>query len=255
MDTVIVESRDGIARVRLNRPGARNALDETLISELTKVFAGLAADCRAVVLEGEGPVFCGGADIGWMKRSKDFGRDENEKDAASLAALLTTIDECPRPVIAGIQGAALGGGAGLVAACDIALAEEGAQFGFPEVRLGLIPAVISNFVLPKIGARAARRYFLTGERFGAPVAQSLGLIHEVVPAGALRSSIGALCAELLQCGPKAVAAAKQLIRDVTSLPRKTVFGETIRRIAELRVTPEAQEGLSAFLEKRKPRWP
>jgi methylglutaconyl-CoA hydratase len=169
--------------------------------------------------------------------------------------MLQAVDECPVPVISRIHGAALGGGAGLAAASDIALAEEGTQFGFPEVRLGIVPAVISTYVLPRIGTRAARRYFLTGERFGAAEATAIGLVHEVVAPGSLDSRVDALCGEILQGGPKAQGVAKQLLRVLAGMPRDEAIRETIRIISEIRVTPEAQEGLSAFLEKRKPRWP
>ncbi len=255
MDTIRVETKEGVTRVRLNRPEVRNALNDVLISELQRAFTSLEASTRVIVLSGEGKAFCAGADAEWMKRSKAFSAEENRRDAAAVAAMLQAVDECPCPVIARIHGAAMGGGAGLAAACDITLAEPGTQFGFPEVRLGLVPAVISTFVLPRIGARAARRYFLTGERFGASEALALGLVHEVVAPDAVEQRIAALCGELLKGGPKALGLAKRLLRDVAGLPRTQAIRETIRVIADVRVTPEAQEGLSAFLEKRKPRWP
>jgi methylglutaconyl-CoA hydratase len=255
METVQIESREGVTTLRLHRPDVRNALDEVLISELTQAFASVQASTRVVVLAGAGAAFCAGGDARWMKRSKSFSREENERDAAGLAALLKAVDECPRPVIARVHGAALGGGAGLIAACDIAVAEEGAQFGFPEVRLGLVPAVISTFVLPRIGVRAARRYFLTGERFSAPQALAMGLIHEIAPADTLDSRVDGIVRELLQGGPRAQETAKRLIREVSMLSRDQGIEQTIRMIAEVRVSPEAQEGLSAFLEKRKPAWP
>ena len=171
-----------------------------------------------------------------------------------MAAMLRAVDECPVPVIACVAGAALGGGSGLVAACDVAVAAEGAQFGFTEVRLGLVPAVISTFVLPKIGMRAARRYFLTGERFGAPEALAMGLVHEVAAPEALEARVEAIALQILQSGPSAVARAKRLLREVAGLPRGEAIEHTIRTIAEIRVSPEAQEGLGAFLEKRKPGW-
>ena len=254
METVRVETWGPATRVVLHRPEARNAFNETLISELTQAFGSIPSPCRAVVLTGEGPAFCAGADVAWMKKSKDFTEDENAKDAAAMSAMLRAIDECPKPVIASVNGAALGGGCGLVAACDIAIAAEGAQFGFTEVRLGIMPAVISSFVVPKIGLRAARRYFLTGERFGAREALAMGLIHEVVAPGALDSRIQGLLDELAQCGPRAVESAKKLLREVSGMPRDQALDHTIRAIARLRVTPEAQEGLGAFLEKRKPGW-
>jgi methylglutaconyl-CoA hydratase len=255
METIRVDTRDGVATVRLHRPEVRNALNEVLIAELTQAFAALPESVRVVILAGEGAAFCAGADAAWMKKSAAYSREENERDAAALAALLTTIDECSRPVLARVQGAVLGGGVGLVAACDVAVADAGAQFGFPEVRLGLIPAVVSTFVLPRIGVRSARRYFLTGERFGAPQAQAMGLLHEVAAPDQVDATIDKVVHELLQAGPRALTAAKALIRDVAGMPREQAIAETIRAIAEIRVSPEAQEGLGAFLEKRKPRWP
>jgi methylglutaconyl-CoA hydratase len=255
MDTIRVDTRDGVTRIRLNRPDVRNALNDVLVAELHGAFTGLDPSTRVVVLSGEGKVFCAGADAEWMKKSKSFTAEENRRDAAAVASMLRAVDECPLPVISRIHGAALGGGAGLAAASDIALAEEGTQFGFPEVRLGIVPALISTYVLPRIGARAARRYFLTGERFGAAEAAALGLVHEVVPPGALDQKVDALCGEILQGGPKAQGIAKRLIRGLADLPRDEAIRETIRTLSEIRVTPEAQEGLGAFLEKRKPRWP
>lgn len=254
METLRVETRGPVTTVRLHRPEVRNAFDETLISELTQAFRAIPEASRAVLLTGEGPVFCSGADAAWMKKSKGYGREENERDAAAMATMLRAVEECPKPVIGRVRGAALGGGSGLVAACDIVVAEEGAQFGFTEVRLGIIPAVISTFVLPKIGPSAARRYFLTGERFGARDAQTLGLVHEVVPPDALEGRVEALIAELLRCGPRAVEAAKRLLREVAGMPREKAIEHTVHTIATLRVSPEAQEGLGAFLEKRKPDW-
>lgn len=254
MKTVRVESKGPVGRVVLNRPDVRNAFDERLIAEIPQAFASLPAETRVVVLAAEGPVFCAGADVNWMKKSKSYTEEENARDAAAMAAMLRAIDECPRPVLARVHGSALGGGSGIVAACDIAVAVEGAQFGFTEARLGLIPSVISTFVLPKIGPRAARRYFLTAERFGAPEALAMGLVHEVVPADRLDARIDFFVGELLQCGPSAVAEAKKLIREAWGMPREKAIEHTVRKVAALRVSPEAQEGLGAFLEKRKPNW-
>jgi methylglutaconyl-CoA hydratase len=255
MGLIRIESSGGRTTIKLNRPEVRNALDDALIAELASAFASIPSATRAVVLSGEGPGFCAGADAAWMKRSKDFTREENARDAAAVSSLLRAVDECPVPVVGRIHGAALGGGAGLVAACDVAVAEEGTQFGFPEVRLGLIPAVISTYVLPRIGPGPARRYFLTGERFGAAEALAMGLVHEVAPAGGVDARVDAIVSEILKGGPLALREAKQLIRDAGRLSREQAIEETIRRIAEIRVGPEAQEGLSAFLEKRKPQWP
>jgi methylglutaconyl-CoA hydratase len=255
MGLIRTESNGGLTTIRLNRPDVRNALDEAMIAELTAAFTSIPSASRAVVLSGEGPAFCAGADAEWMRRSKDFTREENARDAAAISLLLRAVDECPVPVVGRIHGAALGGGAGLTAACDVAVAEEGTQFGFPEVRLGLTPAVISTYVLPRVGAGPARRYFLTGERFGAAEARAMGLVHEVAPAGGLDARIDAVVSDILKGGPQAIREAKRLIRDVGRLSREQAIEETIRRIADIRVSPEAQEGLSAFLEKRKPQWP
>lgn len=255
MGTVQLETQGDVTTVRLHRPEVRNALDESLISELTHAFGNLPSSTRVVVLAGAGAAFSAGADAQWMKRSRSFTREENERDAAALAALLKAVDECPCPTVARVHGAALGGGVGLVAACDIAIADEQATFGFPEVRLGLVPAVISTFVLPRIGVRAARRYFLTGERFGAPQAAALGLVHETAVGDALDARVAGIVNELRQGAPRALGAAKALLRTVTGLSKDLAIAESIRTISELRVSPEAQEGLSAFLEKRKPNWP
>jgi methylglutaconyl-CoA hydratase len=249
------ELRDGVYGIRLNRPEVRNALNDALIAALTKAVAAPPAGAKAVVLSGEGASFCAGADAEWMKRSKSFTREENARDAAAVSTMLQAIDDCPLPVIARIQGAAMGGGAGLAAVADIAVAEDGAQFGFSEVRLGLVPAVISTYVLPRIGIGAARRYFLAGERFDAAEARRIGLVHEVAPQGQLDVKVQTIVSEILKGGPQAVKAAKRLLRDVVRLPREKAVEETLRVISEIRVTPEAQEGLSAFLEKRKPNWP
>jgi methylglutaconyl-CoA hydratase len=244
-----------VVTVTLSRPEVRNAFDETLIAELRSAFGSLAKETRVVVLTGEGAAFCSGADADWMRRAKSFTAEQNEADAGRMAAMLRAIDECPCPVLARVNGAALGGGMGLLAASDIAIAQDGATFGFTEVRLGLVPAVISTFVLPRIGPRAARRYFLTGERFGAPVAREIGLVHEVVAPEALDARVAALASGLLECGPQALATAKRLIREWSSWSREEAIAQTIRIISQVRVSPEAQEGLSAFLEKRKPKWP
>lgn len=254
METVRVESKDAVTRITLNRPDVRNAFNEVLIDELTRAFAAVPGDARAVVLTGAGPVFCAGGDVGWMKRSKDFTREENARDAATMAGMLRAVDECPVPVVARVNGHALGGGSGLISACDIVVAVEGAMFGFTEVRLGLVPSVISSFVLPKIGMRAARRTFLTGERFGAPEAREMGLVHEVVPGDRLDARVSAILDELRKCGPKAVREAKKLLRDLGRMGREEGIEHTIETISRVRVSAEAQEGLGAFLEKRKPDW-
>jgi methylglutaconyl-CoA hydratase len=206
------------------------------------------------VLTGAGPIFCAGADVQWMRKSKDYTEAQNAADARAMAHMYRALDECPRPVVAKVRGAALGGGSGLVACCDVVVAADGTTFGFTEVRLGIVPANISTFVLPKIGARAARRYFLTGERFDAAEAARIGLVHEVAPPDALDARVDAIVAALLECGPAAVATAKEIVREVSRLPREQAIDYTVRTIARARVSPEGQEGLAAFLEKRKPRW-
>jgi methylglutaconyl-CoA hydratase len=252
--TIRVSPPGPIVTVTLARPEVRNAFDETVIAELSSAFGSLPKETRVVVLTGEGTAFCSGADAAWMRKSQSFTPEENAADSGRMAAMLRAIDECPCPVLARVNGAALGGGMGLVAASDIAIAQEGASFGFTEVRLGLVPAVISTFVLPRIGARAARRYFLTGERFGAREAREIGLVQEVVAPEALDARVAALASGLLECGPQAIATAKRLIRDSGSWSRDQAIAETIRILSQVRVSPEAQEGLSAFLEKRKPKW-
>jgi methylglutaconyl-CoA hydratase len=238
--------RDGaVLRVTMNRPERRNAFDASLIAELTSAFAG-AGDARAVVLTGEGASFSAGADVEWMRSSVELSFDENVADALRLRAMLEAIDGCPAPVVAAVQGHALGGGCGLVACCDIVLAEPSAQFGFSEVKLGIVPAVISPFALAKIGPGAARRYFVTGERFGAEVALRIGLVQGLADDLALATAD--VVAELLSAGPQATRAAKELARAPLSAD------ETARRIAERRTSSEGQEGLHAFLEKRAAAW-
>jgi methylglutaconyl-CoA hydratase len=254
MTTIRIDTRDGIATVTLARPDVRNAFNEVLIDDLRRAFTSFPADVRVVILTGEGPIFCAGADVQWMKQSKDRTEQENAEDARAMAMMFRAIDECPKPVVARVRGAALGGGSGLVACCDIVVAAEGTQFGFTEVRLGIVPANISTFVLPKIGARAARRYFLTGERFDAARAREIGLVHEVVADSALDATVDGLAGEILKCGPNAVAIAKEIVREGLARPRDEAIEYTIRTIARVRVSPEGQEGLAAFLDKRKPRW-
>ena len=238
--------RDGpILRVTLARPERRNAFDAALIAELTEAFSDVG-DARAVVLAGEGPSFCAGADVDWQRSAIDLSYDENVEDAMRLYAMLEAIDGCPAPVVARVQGYALGGGSGLVACCDVAIAGDDAVFGFSEVKLGIIPAVISPFVLPRIGPGAARRYFLTGERFAAQVALTIGLVHEI--AADLDEAVDRVVAELLTSGPQAAREAKQLVRTApTGL-------DTAHIAARLRTSPEGQDGLRAFLERRKPSW-
>ena len=252
-----IEPRGPVTWVWLARPEVHNAFGAELITELTGAFHGLAAapGVRAVVLAGEGPSFSAGADVNWMKRSLAYTVEENLADARRLEGLFASIADCPRPVIARVHGAALGGGAGLVAACDFAVAAEGVKLGFTEVRLGILPAVISPFVLAKIGPGAARPLFLTGERFDAARALRVGLVQDVVPADGLDAAVERVVQNLLAAGPVAVARAKQLLAKVPFLAREEAREFTTRLIAEVRVTPEAQEGLRAFLEKRPAAWP
>ena len=245
MDALRIERDGDVLRVTLTRPETRNAFDETLISGLAEAFVDVGK-ARAVVLAGEGPSFCAGADIDWMRRSATLSHDENLADANALRRMFEAIDTCPAPVIAVIQGHALGGGAGLVATADIALAHELAVFAFSEVKLGIIPAVISPYALRKIGESAARRYFVTGERFDASTAARIGLVHEVT--GDLESSLAAILGELRSAGPRAARHAKRLVLDRPDGP------ETARRIAERRASDEGQAGLRAFVERERPPW-
>jgi methylglutaconyl-CoA hydratase len=240
-----VERDGGLLRVTMARPERRNAFDAGLIAELTEAFADVG-DARAVVLGGDGPSFSAGADVEWMRSSVELTYDENVDDALRLRAMLEAIDGCPAPTVARVQGHALGGGCGLVACCDIVVAETDAQFAFSEVKLGIVPAVISPFALAKIGPGAARRFFVSGERFSADVALRIGLVHEVT--GDLDAAVERIAGELLTAGPEAARVAKELARG--PLPAT----ETARRIAAARTSAEGQEGLHAFLEKRPPRW-
>jgi methylglutaconyl-CoA hydratase len=252
-----IEMTRKVATVRLNRPDKHNAFDEHLIVELTQALRDLASDqsVHVVVLAANGQSFSAGADLDWMKRMSAMGRAENERDAMALADLMEAIDRCPKPVVGVIQGAAFGGGVGLVACCDIAIATSSASFCLSEVRLGLIPAVISPYVAAAIGPRACRRYFLTAERFDAATAAKLGLIHRVVEPEALEAARDETVKQLLNGSPAAQAAAKGLIRRVTFAPiDDTLRRETAARIADARASAEGKEGIAAFLEKRKPNW-
>lgn len=239
-----IERDRAVLRITLARPERRNAFDAELIAELTAAFADVG-DARAVVLAGDGQSFCAGADIEWQRSAVDLSLDENAEDALRLYRMCEAIDRCPAPVVARIHGYALGGGSGLVACADIAIAAPDTVFGFPEVKLGIIPAVISPFVLPKIGAHA-RRYFLTGERFDADTALRIGLISEI--ATPLDDAVNQVLAELLSSGPEAVREAKRLVRE------RPAGAETAQIAAHLRAGPEGQEGLRAFLDRREPGW-
>jgi methylglutaconyl-CoA hydratase len=245
-----------VATVALARPDARNALNAALIAEVTRCFEELAEDegVRVVVLAGEGPAFCAGADVGYMRDTAGFSYEENLEDARRLAEMFQTVDGLPKPVVARVQRAAIGGGAGLAAAADVAVAEEGTQFAFSEVRLGIAPATIAPFVVRKIGHSRARALFLTGERFDANQAREVGLVHEVVPEGELDASVDRVVAQLLQGGPAAQAAIKALLQQVEATEPMEALGLMTQLIAELRAGEEGQEGLEAFLEKRDPYW-
>jgi methylglutaconyl-CoA hydratase len=249
--------RDGaVSRVVLSRPEVRNAFDDVLIAELTRAFSELGSDAatRVVVLAGDGPSFCAGADVAWMRKAGSYSREENEADALRMAKMLRAIDACGKPVVALVHGAAIGGGVGLVAAADIAIAAEGTVFSLAEVKLGILPSVISPYVLRAIGPRAARDLFLTGDRFDAREAYRLGLVHAVAPAGELEAAGAKKIASLLTSGPEAVGVAKRLIEQVTGLDPDEAMPLTVRTIAERRACDEAKEGLTAFLEKRPPSW-
>jgi methylglutaconyl-CoA hydratase len=246
MSGLRIERERDVLRVTLARPERRNAFDAELIAELTDAFANVDEE-RAVVLAGDGDTFCAGADIEWQRAAIDLSFEENVEDALRLYRMLETIDSCPAPVVARIQGYCLGGGCGLASCADVAIGGEDAVFGFSEVKLGIVAAVISPFALARIGPGAARRYFLTGERFGADVALRIGLIHEIAPA--LDEAVERAVAELLSAGPNAVREAKRLIR---SGPRD---GKSLADLAaRMRTSEEGQDGLRAFLERRKPGW-
>ena len=255
--TLQVEIGERIATVWMNRPDRHNAFDEALIDELGDAFRTLDDDpsARVVVLAGRGRSFSAGADLDWMRRAAAYGVDENLRDARALAAMLRAIDRMRKPVVARIHGAALGGGTGLACACDIAIASTDASFATTEVKFGLVPATIGPYVVRAIGERHAHRYFLTAERFDAHEAQRIGMVHEVCAADALDERVRAVATSLSVGGPNAQASAKALIRSLAHRPiDDAVIDETAQCIAQLRATPEAREGIAAFLEKRRPKW-
>lgn len=259
MNTLKIE-RDtrGVAMIAMNRPHVHNAFDETMICELIEAFRDLGADdtVRVIIIAAEGKSFCAGADLNWMKRAAEYDEDQNREDAGELALMLNAIYACPKPVIARVQGNAFGGGVGVVAAADIAIGVADAQFSLSEVKLGIIPAAISPYVIEAIGARYAHRYFISAERFSASEAYRIGLLHDLASSvEAMDEQIAVLCNALLANGPKAMESAKNLIQAVS---HKSIDDElmedTIERIAQIRSTPEAKEGIRAFLEKRTPNW-
>ena len=255
--TIDIHISHRVAVIWMARETVRNAFNEASIAELTEAFRTLGddPDVRAIVLGGKGPAFCAGADLAWMKRMASFTHDENRADALKLATMLRTIHECPKPVIARVHGDAYAGGVGLVAACDIAVAAIGTGFCLSETKLGLIPATIGPYVIRAMGVSAARRYFLTAERFEASEAFRIGLVHELAPADELDARINELLGTLMLTSTHAVAESKRLVRELAARPiDDTVVIDTAERIAAIRTSEDGREGVRAFLEKRKPRW-
>lgn len=255
--TLEIDLRRRVAVVRLARERVRNAFDETSIAELTATFTALGAnpEVRAIVLAARGPAFCAGADLEWMRKMAGYSLEENRADAGRLAAMLATLASCPKPVIARVHGDAFAGGVGLVAACDLVVASEEANFCLSEVKLGLIPATIAPYVIRAMGARQAQRYFLTAERFSAARAREIGLVHEVTPAARLDDAIEDWLTALLSASGEAVSSVKQLVAAVAGRAiDEALMAETVERIASARASADGREGVASFLEKRKPRW-
>jgi len=256
-ETLEIDVADKVATITLNRPQLRNAFNETAIADIAMAFdeAGQDADVRAIVLAANGPAFCAGADLNWMKKMAGYSYAENEADALRLADMLRTIYFSPKPVVAKVQGDCYAGGMGLVAACDIVVVAEGVNFCLSEVKLGLIPATISPYVIKAMGEQASRRYFLTAERFDAFEARRLGLAHEVVAAEGLDATVAAIAGALVGNSPNALREAKKLVHDIAGLPiDDPLLADTAGRIAAIRASTEGKEGVAAFLEKRKPAW-
>lgn len=258
VENLLLERRGAVAVLTLNRPEIRNAFDDALIAALAAALRRIEADdaVRAVLLAGSGPAFCAGADLNWMKRMAAYGYEENLADARALAAMLAALDRLAKPTVARVHGPAFAGGVGLVAACDIAVGSTEAVFSLTEVRIGLSPATISPYVIRAIGERAARRYFLTGERFGAQQAHRLGLLHGVCEPARLDAEIGEILEQLVAGGPQAQRRIKDLIATASrgGALSDSLIEDTARRIAAIRVSPEGREGIASFLEKRKPAW-
>ena len=256
-ETITVAVKDMVATVTLNRPDVRNAFNEFTIAELSLAFSDLGRqdDVRAIVLAANGPAFCAGADLNWMKKMASYSHAENAEDAEKLADMLRTIYLCPKPVVAKVQGDCYAGGMGLVAACDIAVASNGTCFCLSEVKLGLIPATISPYVIKAMGENAARRYFLTAEKFTAQEAQRIGFVHDVVGADALDAHVESIVKSLVTSSPNAVREAKVLVREVSGKAvDSALVVDTAERIANIRSSDEGREGVASFLEKRKPSW-
>jgi methylglutaconyl-CoA hydratase len=255
--TLKIDTAHRVAVVWMAREKVRNAFNETMIAELTQAFSALGADgeVRAIVLAAEGPAFCAGADLDWMRRMSTYSLDENRRDAHALATMLRTINDCPKPTVARVQGDAYAGGMGLLAACDVAIASFTAGFCLSETRLGLIPATIGPYVVRAMGEQAARRYVLTAEKFDASEAFRLGLVHEIAPPDELDSKVNAVLGALMATSDHAVAAAKRLVRDVAGRPiDDALVADTAERIAQIRTSDDGREGIASFLAKRKPRW-
>jgi len=257
MNTLDIQIQGRVARVFLNRPEVRNAFNDRVIVELTEAFRRLGADSgiRAIVLGGHGKAFCAGADLSWMRSMAGFDWEQNRGDAQVLAEMLWELDRCPLPVVGRVQGDCYAGGMGLAAVCDVLVAAQGVHFCLSEARLGLLPATISPYVIRAMGAQQARRYFLTAERFSAEQARAMGFVHEVVAPEALEPRVGEIVAMLVDNGPAAVKACKQLVHDVAGAPiTAELRAETARRIADIRASDEGREGVQAFLNKREPAW-
>jgi len=255
-ETVRVERDGPVARVTLNRPEIRNAFNEVMIAELTEIFADLEKDddLRCIVFTGEGKAFCAGADLHWMGRVVNYTAEENYADSLALAELMRAMYDCRRPLIGRVNGAAIGGGTGLVAVCDIAIAAESAVLSFSEVKIGLVPACISPFVLKRVGERYGREYFITGKRLSAKEAEACGLVNRAVPDDQLDTVVDEYVKALATSGPEAIATAKRMVRDVADMSLDDAGPYTAKMITELRGTDEGQEGMKAFLERRAPAW-
>jgi len=255
-EALVITKKDDIATVMLHRPDVHNAMNDVLMKELTTCFAQLSKDdsLAAIILTGDGKSFCAGADLTWMKRMVGYSKDQNKKDSRLLLDMYNTIYSCPKPVIGRVNGHAFGGGIGLLAVCDITITIPETKFAFSEVKLGIIPAVISTFVAPRMTPANMRRFFITGERFDSLVAQTIGLIDLVVPAEKLDEVVNSCVEQLRSSGPFAIQEVKHLIDNLIQMNSKKYTEFTIEKISELRVSPEGQEGITAFLEKRKPNW-
>jgi len=253
---VTLDITKDIARVTFNKPEKHNAFDEEMLQEVTRIFNELkeTKSVRAIILTGNGPSFSAGANLDWMKKVAGYTKEQNMEDAKRLATMFYTIYSCPKPVVGRVNGTALGGGAGLVASCDIAVAAADALFGFPEAKLGIIPAVISPYVIEKIGMAHARAMFITGERFSAQRAYEIGLVNQVVPKDELDAAVGKVLKLIMGSGPKAAGECKTLVKTVSGITKEDAINVTAEIISRLRATDEGREGMEAFLQKRKPSW-